>query len=124
MDEISVWQLRGQASLLGDRDPLAGITATCSNGFNLAIAPRVGPPSQFTSSVAGYKGVFGSYGLFLDSVFGIGGTGPSSFSWSCPLGLKVLGLHVSMESPTPSDPLVLKRVRVYCGSPTACSGPR
>lgn len=38
--EWRVWAASGKSSLMGDSDPLNGITATCSDGYVLQVCAR------------------------------------------------------------------------------------
>ena len=44
-------------------------------------------------SVDGFSGIYGNFGQYLDSLNNIGGTGPTTFSFTCPYGL-IIGIEV------------------------------
>ena len=46
-------------------------------------------------SPAGFTSVTGTYGVYMDSLLGLCGKGPTPFNHTCPLGQKVLGIDVS-----------------------------
>ncbi|GAB4823925.1 hypothetical protein N2152v2_010971 [Parachlorella kessleri] len=115
-----VWQAVGKVTLVGDKDPLNGIVAVCSNGAVLDVLPGLSGPGTAIGSPTGFQGVSGKFGRFLDSMYGLGGTGPTDYSFACQAGNRVLGFQVVTEAA--AGAAVAKRVRVFCGSTTTCPG--
>ncbi|GAB4813481.1 hypothetical protein N2152v2_000527 [Parachlorella kessleri] len=122
IDSWTVWVGNYSSTQGGERDPISGISATCSNGVELQLLLGTGAPNATAYSSAGFHGVNGQSGTYIDSIYDIGGAGPYKFQWECPAGSLVTGFYFVTE---PSSPR-LTCLRVICTGPAPCApkGPR
>ena len=61
--------------------------------LQVSVSAPGGAPTNSLLSVDGFSGIYGNFGVFLDSLNSIGGTGPTAFSFTCPYGL-IIGIEV------------------------------
>ncbi len=65
----------------------------------LQLLLGTGAPNATAYSSAGFHGVNGQSGTYIDSIYDIGGAGPYKFQWECPAGSLVTGFYVSDRPP-------------------------
>ncbi|KAL4444915.1 hypothetical protein ABPG77_003965 [Micractinium sp. CCAP 211/92] len=122
VQSIYIWSDAATVVQPGETGPLSGLTVQCSDAGATSVEVFVGngPPTNSTSSNTGFQLVSGLTGNYIDSILGMGGTGPIPFSIGCQGTDVLLGVDVS----TPTPPNYIHGLRIQCGNPTVtnCAG--
>lgn len=124
---VTTWNVWNNATFAaaGEAGALAGITGVCSgpDAVVLNIMRGTGAP-LLVDLAAGFQSIDGQSGTLINSVYGVGGTGPNPFSQICSNQDLILGMEVASEvSGTAS---YIAGLRVICGNPATAncaSGP-
>ncbi|PSC76263.1 dynamin-related 4C-like [Micractinium conductrix] len=120
---VQKWNLWSDAAYVaGETGALYSITGECSglDRFPLDVLPDpAGTPATASNiSVAGFPATTGQSGTLIDSLYGIGGTGPNTLSYACAAGEVVLGIDVAVETVGARE--YMAGIRIYCGDPLTC----
>lgn len=132
---VSVWYEQGLQATASDSSPISGLVAICSGADNvtteLAVMPGPGEPKSVQSFPSGLTAIPLKYGSpmgYLDSILGVGGTGATVVTYTCPAGTQAAGFHVAWEPATAAaggnvtGPLDLATgIRIHCRAASNCT---
>ncbi|KAL4448063.1 hypothetical protein ABPG75_005282 [Micractinium tetrahymenae] len=112
---IYIWSDGATTVQAGETSPPSGLTAQCSGAgvVPIEVFRGIGPPTNSTDSEKGFQIVSGLSGIYIDSILGMGGTGPIPYSIGCQGTDVVLGFEVSTQDP----PKYIHGLRIQCGNP-------
>ncbi|PSC76994.1 cytochrome P450 [Micractinium conductrix] len=98
---------------------LSGLAAGCGGAATsqLDVIPDAGDPSGSTNSGAGYTSIGGLGGTLVNSLLGMGGTGPTPFSHVCPAGQLIQGVQVATNKVGTTE--YIAGLSVLCGDPAS-----
>lgn len=97
----------------------------------LQVMPGPGEPKSVQSFPSGLTAIPLKYGSpmgYLDSILGVGGTGATVVTYTCPAGTQAAGFHVAWEPATAAaggnvtGPLDLATgIRIHCRAASNCT---